>query len=272
MANRRTTNSSNSSLVPALLIRFNKSQLRVLRRILADWVFLLDVCTTTLGWVELIQRLASEEDSRFNLHSDSGKFVCKLCALRLYRFLQLIRFAPFFFFFRDLRTLLVGIWSGIKSVLWAFAIYLCMVVVWAVIIRQTVVLQWRSDMQLLQETFPTIPRSIFIIFRCMALNEDGACLHSQHESFIPLLSEQFGAFFDLTWLMSKVLMMFALFNVLVGVFVGRTSEQAAKIREEIQIASQIKDREQCQSLDKLLRTLIHPYRDSSNPKDMCGIC
>merc|ERR1712232_234082 len=72
-----------------------------------------------------------------------------------------------------------------RAVCWGFIVILLIVFFWAVFIRQAIVYEFISDDGgVLQVAFSSIPRSMLVLSRCMAMTVDGAC--TDHKSKEPL--------------------------------------------------------------------------------------
>merc|ERR1719265_1064711 len=118
--------------------------------------------------------------------------------------------------------------------------------------------------------FPSISRSGLVLIRCMALNMDGACTNGRGEGehIFSTLAHEFSSWlFDTVWVASEVMIQLGIVNAIISVFVTRAIDTADELRDRVKAARESEDDVTLQSLDKLLRALIHPHRKKqSNPK------
>jgi len=113
-----------------------------------------------------------------------------------------------------------------------------------------------------------------VVFRCFAIHADGACMDSRGVQLFDALTEHLplsiGWLIQLAWLASEVFVVIGILNVIASVFVVEAIDANSQIQQEINELKHAERQLGLQNLDRLLRNLVHPGRELTNPKDAAG--
>ena len=106
-------------------------------------------------------------------------------------------------------------------------------------------------------------------FRCTALDAEGACTGADGTPLYNLFSNGTGWMFKIIWVVIEICVCIGLLNVIMATFVVSATKVNQIVEAEIEMSrpKQLKNAGLLKRLDKLLRTLVHPNRNSISPKD-----
>jgi len=168
-----------------------------------------------------------------------------LMYLRLSRVCRLVRLVRLMRAFKDLSIMVVGLLSGLKTMMWVMLILILVVYSLAVVLTATVGKDESFDLAYREELFSTISRSMFTIFVCLTdgcANYDGTPI-SLH------LFDRYGTKFFIAYCFAIVVVTFGLFNLIMAIFVENTMEAAksndtamaaARHKENLRVARKLK--------------------------------
>lgn len=120
---------------------------------------------------------------------------------RLFRFVRLARIARTF---KELSLMVAGLVSRMRTLFWAAVIFITMIYIFGVLLRQTVGKDTEDPIQDVGP-FKSVPFAMFTIFQCLTVDcsgESGDSIvvqlaHSQHATFI--FSYSLVLFFTIFW-------------------------------------------------------------------------
>eukprot|EP00930_Biecheleria_cincta_P093064 TRINITY_DN8320_c0_g1_i1.p1 TRINITY_DN8320_c0_g1~~TRINITY_DN8320_c0_g1_i1.p1 ORF type:complete len:577 (-),score=124.52 TRINITY_DN8320_c0_g1_i1:99-1829(-) len=149
----------------------------------------------------------------------SGLAIIKLFRLaRLARLVRALRFKVFF----ELRVIVLGVFSGLRVLLWAFVLLVVIVYGLGVALRNMI-----GDEE---EEFSSLPASMFTTFRCFT---DG-CAAYDGTPLSERLRESYGAAFMISYIFIITLVTMGFFNLIMAVFIDNvTSSQFIRKQAEI---------------------------------------
>lgn len=152
---------------------------------------------------------------------------------RVTRLIRLLRFS----FFKELLLMIRGVMAGLRILLWAIILLVCIVFCFGMLLRQTIG-QWCNmavmgddvfcPNQHLQQhneaLFSTVGRSCFTVFRCFT----EGCASVDGTPLMTHMFENGGSSTSLvmTYLLTYIIVTFGLFNLIAAVFVETTMEAA----------------------------------------------
>jgi hypothetical protein len=150
--------------------------------------------------------------------------------LRLVRLLRLGR-ALHYPIFKELRTILLGVVSGIRVLFWALILLLVCVFLLGILMK-------KLDDQ--QEELATVPAAMFTVFRCFT----EGCTDYQGRPLSESLREEYGAAFLLGYILVIMFVTFGLFNLIMAVFIENVvgESDARRLKDLGETASSIKFR------------------------------
>lgn len=185
-----------------------------------------------------------------------------LTVLRLFRLARLGRLAKIFRRYKELGLLISGIVEGMRTVIWSFVLLGAIVFTLAVLLRQN---RAQDRDEQLDHTFSSVPEGMVVIFRCLVIRSEGACLDSNQQPFFESLSDEMGWLFKIPWMASEVLVVCGILNVVTSVFFVQAMANEQVLQSEINRAQRHHENTLLTKLDKLIRTLVRPVRKSTPP-------
>jgi hypothetical protein len=136
--------------------------------------------------------------------------------LKLARLVKALRYP----FFDELKLMIFGVISGIRTLFWALVLLIGIIYFLAIIMNSIA----KSDFV----EFETVPQSMFTIFRCFT---DG-CAAYNGTPLSETLREEHGVIFVLAYILTIMLVTFGLFNLIMAVFIDNVLESGAKRRQQ----------------------------------------
>mmetsp|Transcript_43864 Transcript_43864/g.80132 ORF Transcript_43864/g.80132 Transcript_43864/m.80132 type:complete len:664 (+) Transcript_43864:85-2076(+) len=172
--------------------------------------------------------------------------------VRLARITRLIRLLRFDFF-KELLTMVAGLVSGLRTLLWAFVLLFLAIYPMSLVLTQFIGQDesTANDMQM-RELFKTVPRSMLTVFRCVT----GDCNFSDGTPAVLDLIDRYGIIWIPIYVAVMLIVTFGLFNLIVAIFVDTVLSDAKKQERESKL-HRLKDRErQRDKTAKLLEMLL----------------
>eukprot|EP00928_Gymnodinium_smaydae_P095266 TRINITY_DN816_c0_g2_i1.p1 TRINITY_DN816_c0_g2~~TRINITY_DN816_c0_g2_i1.p1 ORF type:complete len:602 (-),score=146.06 TRINITY_DN816_c0_g2_i1:165-1970(-) len=138
--------------------------------------------------------------------------------LRLTRLIRLLRFK----FFAELKMMILGVFSGIRTLFWAIILLMVIVYLVGVVMKKTV----GTD----HPEFASVMNAMFTVFRCFT---DG-CAAYDGTPLQERLYVDYGYFFVLAYSLVYLFITFGLFNLIMAIFIDNVvSAQLDKKRKEL---------------------------------------
>jgi len=156
--------------------------------------------------------------------------------IRLSRFGRILRLFEFDIF-RELLTMLRGLVSGLRTLLWAFV--LLVFPIYALGLALTSILGNRSDVEpAVASAVKNVPTSMFLVFRCTV----GDCSLENGTPAILALTKEYGWVYGVIYILTTMLVTFGIFNLIMATFVDNALS-AAKRNEMIRLKSRLNDKD-----------------------------
>lgn len=142
--------------------------------------------------------------------------------IRLARFVRILRLFQFRIF-KELLTMLSGLLSGLRTLVWAFVLLFFPIYLLGILLT-TFIGKEATDQALEQESFGSLGASMFTVFRCTV----GDCTFSNGTPVIMALTRKYGEICAITYIMGIMLTEFGLFNLIMATFVDSALATAKK--------------------------------------------
>lgn len=164
-------------------------------------------------------------------HLDSGTSITNIRVLRILRLVRIIRVVRITRFFRELRVMVCGIQSSMQSLIWAMVLLLLVMFMFAVLIMQSItdalVTLGDSDDELrVKEMYGTMTATLYTLFL-------GVTSGSNWGDLAWPLIKVVSPFFSIIWCVYIALVLWALMNVITGVFVDGAIKMAEQDAEHV---------------------------------------
>jgi len=154
--------------------------------------------------------------------------------LRLSRSARLLRLFEFEIF-RELLTMLRGLVSGLRTLIWAFVLLLFPI--YALGLALTSILGHRDDVDpAVASVAANVPTSMFFVFRCTV----GDCSLEDGTPAILTLSKQYGWVYGMVYILTTMIVTFGIFNLIMATFVDNALS-AARRNEMIRMKTRLMD-------------------------------
>eukprot|EP00929_Paragymnodinium_shiwhaense_P069056 TRINITY_DN34841_c0_g2_i1.p1 TRINITY_DN34841_c0_g2~~TRINITY_DN34841_c0_g2_i1.p1 ORF type:complete len:768 (+),score=146.33 TRINITY_DN34841_c0_g2_i1:70-2373(+) len=155
-------------------------------------------------------------------NNDGSPSLIILRTLRMTRFGRILRLLHFSIF-KELLTMLSGLLSGLRTLLWAFV--LLAFPIYAIGLVLTDMLgHGKARGDLVEEHFGTLPRSMFTVYRCSI----GDCSMSNGTPAIQLLIRNYGWLYGVGYICVTMLVTFGIFNLIMATFVDNALSSARR--------------------------------------------
>mmetsp|Transcript_52212 Transcript_52212/g.122159 ORF Transcript_52212/g.122159 Transcript_52212/m.122159 type:complete len:666 (-) Transcript_52212:58-2055(-) len=153
---------------------------------------------------------------------------------RITRLIRLLRFD----FFKELLTMVAGLFSGMRTLLWAFVLLFLAIYPMSLVLTQFIGQDesTANDAQM-RELFKTVPRSMLTVFRCVT----GDCNFSDGTPAVLDLIERYGIVWIPIYVAVMLIVTLGLFNLIVAIFVDTVLADAKKQERERKL-HRLKDR------------------------------
>merc|ERR1719487_619197 len=122
------------------------------------------------------------------------------------------------------------------------------------------------DAMEMDNTFPSIPTTCLLVFRCLVLGADSACVDTAGVPIFTTFSKHFGPIFTVPWVLLEVILIFGVLNLVTAAFVMQAQDNKAKSEFLTAQLRQRTDEMMMDKLDYMLRNLLHPKRKVENEK------
>jgi len=154
--------------------------------------------------------------------------------IRLSRFGRVLRLFEFDLF-RELLTMLRGLVSGLRTLVWAFV--LLSFPIYALGLALKSILGAHSDLHpMIANTVSNVPTSMFLIFRCSI----GDCTLEDGTPAILTFTRQFGWVYGVVYVLTVMIVTFGIFNLIMATFVDNALSAARK-NEQIRLRNRLND-------------------------------
>jgi len=216
-----------------LLVRLCVSGFRAFLKGAEKWWNLFDILMVLISLVDIVVEVLSR--------TSSGAKFSVVRTLRLTRLSRLVRI------FRlkqmsELGLMVRGLLGGLRTLLWAVVLLFFTLYVIAILATSTI----GANQQTVpgfngEELFSTVPLSIFTTFRCFM----GECTDSQGLPLVPILADEYGPVFVMSYIAAMIFVVFGLFNLIVAIYIENTlnaaktegeKTKAQRLRESVRIA------------------------------------
>ncbi|CAK9076116.1 Voltage-dependent calcium channel type A subunit alpha-1 (Cacophony protein) [Durusdinium trenchii] len=188
-----------------------------------SWNFF-DLFLAMTGCVDIIVQQVGQMDSGI-----FGTSLLRFCRLiRLVRIVKVFRLKAM----RDLRLMVKGLIAGIRTLILAFTLLFSVLYVISGFATMTIGSYPETKDLQLDGYFKSLPHSMFTAFRCFT----GECVNNEGHSITSKMSQEYGLFFELPYVMSYMLVSMGIFNVILAVYVDITMKAAKE--NEAQTAEQ----------------------------------
>lgn len=188
-----------------------------------SWNFF-DLFLAMTGCVDIIVQQVGQMDSGI-----FGTSLLRFCRLiRLVRIVKVFRLKAM----RDLRLMVKGLIAGIRTLILAFTLLFSVLYVISGFATMTIGSYPETKDLHLDGYFKSLPHSMFTAFRCFT----GECVNNEGHSITSKMSQEYGLFFELPYVMSYMLVSMGIFNVILAVYVDITMKAAKE--NEAQTAEQ----------------------------------
>eukprot|EP00746_Dinoflagellata_sp_MGD_P062111 gnl/MRDRNA2_/MRDRNA2_261774_c0_seq1.p1 gnl/MRDRNA2_/MRDRNA2_261774_c0~~gnl/MRDRNA2_/MRDRNA2_261774_c0_seq1.p1 ORF type:complete len:381 (+),score=63.77 gnl/MRDRNA2_/MRDRNA2_261774_c0_seq1:62-1144(+) len=185
-------------------------------------------------------------------HFGGGLDVTNIRMLRVFRLVRVVRAIRLMRFFRELRLMVYGLQSSCRSLLWAGILLLLCMFMFGVYITQSVTdvledrhrnARWTEHEENLQHLYGTLPVTIFRLFQSIT---GGA---TWGEIVDPLIKEN--AVHGLVYSIFISLSLWAIMNVITGVFVDGMMKTAEQDTENVVKEEMLARREYMENMRKI---------------------
>eukprot|EP00928_Gymnodinium_smaydae_P029546 TRINITY_DN22216_c0_g1_i1.p1 TRINITY_DN22216_c0_g1~~TRINITY_DN22216_c0_g1_i1.p1 ORF type:complete len:676 (-),score=131.29 TRINITY_DN22216_c0_g1_i1:134-2050(-) len=174
---------------------------------------------------------------------------------RIGRVLRLIHFKVF----KELFTMLNGLVSGLRTLIWAFVILLFPIYTMSLMLTQFLGHSMTSD-ALIQEHFASLGTSMLMVFRCSV----GDCSYGNGTPVIMHLVSEYGWVYGVGYILGTMLVTFGIFNLIMATFVDNALA-AARHNELLRMQTRLSDMDrQARIVSEFIERLwicLHPNMD-----------
>jgi hypothetical protein len=171
--------------------------------------------------------------------------------------------------------ILHGIINGLQTVFFTLLVISCMAMAIACLLRSMVAVDEARGTTLpdgMEDLCPGLTHCTRTVVRCMILHSDGACVAQNGKDLLNLVRElglasYMDEIFLNVWILFEVGMTFGVANAVAAIFVVQASAHERDVRARMTIRASHEDGKRLKQLDKVLRTLTHPFRKHASTKD-----
>lgn len=198
-----------------------------------QWAWFDFVCVVVSA-VQVIEQIAADPTKQKVDDSGGGGSLGSLMKIvklmRLGRVIRLLKYKVF----AELKSMVLGIFTGLKVFLWAVVLLLLVCYFWAIVMRM-----FYGSIEQLPE-FHSLSGSVFTVFRCVTdgcAAYDGTPLQERlrmglnvvtNESFSPPFPE---ALFFFIWIFLYLFVTVGIFNLIIAVFIDNVNEGSSKKKQ-----------------------------------------
>jgi len=174
------------------------------------------------NWLDICCVLISLVDNGMTLLRVDASAVGDVMLLKMVRLLKLARIVKALHYpiFTELKFMIAGVASGMRTLLWALVLLLFIIYFVGVTMRIMIGEHYSE--------FQTVPAAMFTVFRCLT---DGCAAYNG----TPLqehIREEYGLIFIVPYVLVIMIVIFGLFNLIMAVFVDNVTGDSAARRQE----------------------------------------
>lgn len=201
-----------------------------------------------------------------------GSAAINFTLLRVARILKAIKLMKFLQRYKEASIIVLGIIGLFKTLLTSFILVMFFLFMFAVHVRgliadaQTIEGLDEMDVGKMNDTFPTIPMTCLVVFRCMVIAADAACVDTSGESIFVSFSRHLGASFAIPWVLLELILILGVLNLVTAAFVMQSHDNKTKTEKQEAQRQKRLDESRMDKLDSMLRNLLHPKRKVDNWK------
>mmetsp|Transcript_30385 Transcript_30385/g.69949 ORF Transcript_30385/g.69949 Transcript_30385/m.69949 type:complete len:642 (+) Transcript_30385:101-2026(+) len=195
------------------------------------WFNMFDVVIIALALLGAVLTMAYTDSDQMS----SSIVIVRLVRLaRISRIMRLLRFS----IFKELLTMVAGLVSGLRTLLWAFVLMFLAIYPMSLVLTQFLGQDSSTEHDAqMRELFRSVPRSMLTVFRCVT----GDCNYSDGTPLILALVEKYGPVWIPIYVVVMLIVTFGLFNLIMAIFVDNALSDAKRQERELKLAK-LKDR------------------------------
>eukprot|EP00930_Biecheleria_cincta_P082838 TRINITY_DN7248_c0_g1_i1.p1 TRINITY_DN7248_c0_g1~~TRINITY_DN7248_c0_g1_i1.p1 ORF type:complete len:630 (-),score=102.35 TRINITY_DN7248_c0_g1_i1:313-2202(-) len=198
-----------------------------------EWAWFDFVCVIVSA-VQVIEQITADPTKQQETEGGGGGSIGSLMKIvklmRLGRVIRLLKYK----IFAELKSMVLGIFTGLKVFLWAVVLLLLVCYFWAIVMRM-----FYGDIEQLPE-FKSLSSSVFTVFRCVTdgcAAYDGTPLQERlrmgwnavtNESFTLPFPE---VLFFFVWIFLYLFVTVGIFNLIIAVFIDNVNDGSAKKKQ-----------------------------------------
>lgn len=141
---------------------------------------------------------------------------------RLARLVRLLRFR----FFKELKTMIQGVFAGLRVLFWAVVLLFFFIYFLAIVLQRTIGADNRDSN--ISSSFSKVPWAMFTLFRCFT----DSCVAPDGTPLQVHLYNEYGAVFMLGYMLVSLFVTIGLFNLIMAIFVDNVMESKRVEKQE----------------------------------------
>lgn len=185
----------------------------------------------------LVDMFATLSTGDMNSNNKNLALVRLVRLLRLTRLVKLLRIKAF----KELKLMIIGLFFGMRTLVWALFLFIVLLYILAVILRQSIMsdapdctsgncsVSEQHISEVYPQLFRDVPRCGFTLLRCLT---DG-CVSIDGTPLVPHLWNVYGEGFLFLYIVTMFFVIFGLFNLITAILVENTMEAAKHDRDKV---------------------------------------
>eukprot|EP00746_Dinoflagellata_sp_MGD_P156144 gnl/MRDRNA2_/MRDRNA2_85710_c0_seq1.p1 gnl/MRDRNA2_/MRDRNA2_85710_c0~~gnl/MRDRNA2_/MRDRNA2_85710_c0_seq1.p1 ORF type:complete len:926 (-),score=144.68 gnl/MRDRNA2_/MRDRNA2_85710_c0_seq1:21-2798(-) len=201
-----------------------------------------------------------------------GSASFNLTLLRLARILKAIKLMKFLHRVKEAKIIVLGLLYGFKTLFSSFIVVMFFLFMFAVHVRgliadaQDIESVDETNVGTMNDTFPTIPMTCLVVFRCIVMAADDACVDASGEPIFVSFSRHLGLSFSIPWVLIEVILILGVLNLVTAAFVMQSHDNKTKTEKQEALRQKRLDDSLMDKLEFMLRNLLHPKRKGQTLK------